>query len=197
MSHFIYLAKEKEYDLLTERLDTLEKAFEELSLLENGEFTQEDNRYRAHDGEVLYSNTYLLRFNYREIEFIVRNEIGHQDIGNISCNLALQDPRMEFKIASTNGLILFFYQRAEALKIQNKYPPFRNFVEINRAYIQLAKYAKENAFSPTIAGKNNKDIFTVECTYGLGFKHKGVVLTLLITFLKSIADFLKDHRPIC
>lgn len=177
-------------------MDTLGKAFEELAKLENGEFTQENNRFRAHDGELIFSSTYALSFQYREVEFAVRNEVGHQDIGNISCKLALQAERMEFEIESTSGLTLLFNRRAEALKIQNKYPPFCNFVELNRAYVYLRDYAKESRFSPTIVGKNSNGSFNIDCEYSLYFKQKDLVLVKLIDFLKSLIDFLKDHRPL-
>jgi len=168
--------------------------FEKVATQENGVFKQVDNKYKGDRGSFVYTSLYTLKCNYRDVTITLKNELGHQNIGVISCQIKEQPINCEFTIDTRSTFYQFFNRKQNILKLDIENSQLKNFIELNHSYTELNKRARKDRFEPLIIGKNMNGKYVISCEYHLVFDNKELVVSPFIKFFKALIDFFQDHR---
>lgn len=173
---------------------TITKTFEKVATQENAVFKQVDNKYKGDRGSFIHTSTYTLECNYRNVKIALKNELGHQNIGLISCQLDVQPDNCEFSIEALNTFFQLFNPKKNILQIAGDNSQLKNFIELNDSFAELNKRAKKDRFEPVITGENDNGKYVISCKYHLVFNNKELVVSPFFKFYKSLIDFFLDHR---
>lgn len=168
--------------------------FEEVAIQENAVFNQVANKFHGDIGTFVHTSTYTLECNYRNVQISMKNELGHQNIGTVFCQLETQPNNCEFTIDTRSTLFQLFNRNKSALKFAGSNQQLQNFIEVNEAFEALNSRAKEDRFEPQITGQNVNGSYQISCTYHLVFNNKEMVISPFIRFFKVLIDFFLDGR---
>ena len=166
--------------------------FEEVATQENAVFKQVDNKHNGDRGSIIHTSTYTLKCEYRNVIIDFKNELEHQSIGVISCQLEEQPNNFEFTINTRNSFFQLLRRRQNTLKFESENSQLKKFIELNNSYAELNKRAKNDRFEPLLTGKNVNGKYVISCRYHLVFNNKELVISPLIKFFKALIDFFND-----
>ena len=171
---------------------TITESFSSLASKQNGNFQKKDGKYHIGDGSFLHNTNYSTSFNYKNSEVIVKNELGHQNLGFAECIISLQPNNSEFEITTRSIISQIFNRKKTPLIVSCNDLRLKDYIEKSEAFLNLCLHAKKEKFEPTITGKNNtNNNFTILCEYSVLFRNKELVLEPISEFLKSIVDFFE------
>ncbi|MDX2361535.1 MAG: hypothetical protein QNK23_12065 [Crocinitomicaceae bacterium] len=168
--------------------------FEDLASEVNGNFQQIDKKYPGNRGSFVHVSTYILEFNYRDINVHVKYELGSHNSGLIECKLPRQVDNCAFSIETKSQFYQLLNRRKPSLKIISKSSQLTNFIELNKGFMDLCECARRERFEPPIIGKNDADGYLLSCKFSLVFNNKELVLRPFVHFYKSLIDLFLDYR---
>ncbi len=168
--------------------------FEELAAKENGVFQYKDTTVGLGDGSRSPVVTFLLKFTYKEVDVIIKNETGTAYYGTIIAKINGAKKSMDFEIETISHFKKLFLRNKNQYRIKAKHNGIKTFLANNQAIKELAEISKKTVFEPYIKGESHETTYSLVTKYHLQFDDWTQVLEPFIKFYKDFIDEFENRN---
>ena len=171
------------------------EAFQKIADREGGKFYHDENTYLTGGGTALPDLNFVVKFEYKNIQFVIHNQTGANFVGNVYCKLPKQSKSHYFHVTPrSNFMSLFSKDRDKRFSIKSKNANLAYFIKNNASFKSLEEVARQDRFEPYISAKNEAGKFKIQTKYNLDIDDWTQVLDPIIQFYKDLINEFKKDR---
>lgn len=168
---------------------SFEQAIKKITKTLDGKLNVNKEKVYFADGSIDPLETYIITLEYQGFTINVKNTIGYQASGKVTCLIDNTIPIDDFEINTISHFINLFLRKENRFKVKCSDVHFKTYLK-KKALKELEFISSETSFDPYIFIKKQGDKNLITTEYHLAFKNSPNAIEPIFKFYQKLIDYL-------